>query len=140
MTWWVWMIAGVVLLGTELLLIDAQFYLVFLGLSAMLVGLLGLVEKARERRTQLRTPLDAGAVCLRQHAPQPSFERCHASAGARLTAVTSNSGGSSSCFLTRHCSAARMTAARYCSGKPAGSSIASSTRRAILVSGSIVTR
>jgi len=37
------MIAGVVLLGTELLLIDAQFYLVFLGLSAMLVGLLGLV-------------------------------------------------------------------------------------------------
>ena len=43
MTWWGWMILGAVLLGVELFAIDAQFFLVFLGVSAVLVGLLGLV-------------------------------------------------------------------------------------------------
>ncbi|MBT8101445.1 MAG: NfeD family protein [Gammaproteobacteria bacterium] len=43
MTWWSWMILGAVLLGAELFAIDAQFYLVFLGISAALVGLAGLV-------------------------------------------------------------------------------------------------
>jgi len=36
------MVLGLVLLGIELLAVDAQFYLVFLGVSAALVGLLGL--------------------------------------------------------------------------------------------------
>ncbi len=39
MLWWHWMILGAVILGAELLAIDAQFYLVFIGLSAALVGL-----------------------------------------------------------------------------------------------------
>lgn len=39
MTWWAWMILGAVILGAELFAIDAQFYLVFLGLSAAAVGL-----------------------------------------------------------------------------------------------------
>ncbi len=43
MTWWSWMILGAVILGAELFAIDAQFYLVFLGISAALVGLAGLV-------------------------------------------------------------------------------------------------
>ena len=43
MTWWAWMILGAILFGAELFAIDAQFYLVFLGLSAALVGILGLV-------------------------------------------------------------------------------------------------
>ena len=38
MTWWSWMILGAVLLGAELFAVDAQFYLVFLGVSAALVG------------------------------------------------------------------------------------------------------
>lgn len=42
MIWWGWMILGAVLLGAELFAVDAQFYLVFLGVSAALVGLLGL--------------------------------------------------------------------------------------------------
>lgn len=42
MTWWGWMILGAVLLGAELFAVDAQFYLVFLGVSAALVGLLAL--------------------------------------------------------------------------------------------------
>lgn len=42
MTWWGWMILGAVLLGAELFAIDAQFYLVFLGLSAAIVGLAGM--------------------------------------------------------------------------------------------------
>ena len=42
MTWWIWMILGAVLLGAELFAVDAQFYLVFLGVSAALVGLASL--------------------------------------------------------------------------------------------------
>ena len=43
MTWWGWMILGAVMLGAELFAVDAQFYLVFLGVSAALVGLAGMV-------------------------------------------------------------------------------------------------
>jgi membrane protein implicated in regulation of membrane protease activity len=37
------MVLGIGLLGVEMFVIDAQFYLVFIGLSAAIVGLLGLV-------------------------------------------------------------------------------------------------
>lgn len=43
MTWWAWMVLGLVLLGIELFAVDAQFYLVFLGVSAAIVGLAGLL-------------------------------------------------------------------------------------------------
>jgi membrane protein implicated in regulation of membrane protease activity len=43
MVWWAWGILGFVLLGAELLAVDAQFYLVFAGLAAITLGLLGLV-------------------------------------------------------------------------------------------------
>ena len=43
MPWWAWMVLGIGLLGVEMFVIDAQFYLVFIGLSAAVVGLLGLV-------------------------------------------------------------------------------------------------
>lgn len=43
MVWWQWMVIGAVLLGAEMLAIDAQFYLIFIGISAALVGLAGLV-------------------------------------------------------------------------------------------------
>jgi membrane protein implicated in regulation of membrane protease activity len=43
MQWWGWGILGIALLGVELLAVDAQFYLVFAGLAAIVVGLLGLV-------------------------------------------------------------------------------------------------
>ena len=36
------MVLGAILLGAEMFAIDAQFYLVFLGVSAALVGLAGL--------------------------------------------------------------------------------------------------
>ena len=42
MTWWGWLILGAFLFGSEIVAIDAQFYLVFLGLSATLVGLADL--------------------------------------------------------------------------------------------------
>ncbi len=42
MAWWAWLVLGVGLLGVEMFVIDAQFYLVFIGLSAAVVGLLGL--------------------------------------------------------------------------------------------------
>ena len=39
MTWWGWVIAGTILLGAELSFVSAQFYLVFVGSAAILVGL-----------------------------------------------------------------------------------------------------
>lgn len=42
MPWWGWLIIGIGLLGVEMFVIDAQFYLVFLGISAVVVGLVGL--------------------------------------------------------------------------------------------------
>jgi inner membrane protein len=39
MEWWAWIAVGAILLGSELTFIDAQFYLVFVGSSAILVGL-----------------------------------------------------------------------------------------------------
>lgn len=42
MIWWAWMVLGAVFLSIELFAVEAQFYLVFLGVSAALVGLLGL--------------------------------------------------------------------------------------------------
>jgi membrane protein implicated in regulation of membrane protease activity len=42
MMWWGWMVLGALLLSAELFAVDAQFYLVFLGVSAALVGVLAL--------------------------------------------------------------------------------------------------
>ena len=43
MTWWGWVIAGAILFGAELAFVSAQFYLVFIGSAAILVGLATLV-------------------------------------------------------------------------------------------------
>jgi membrane protein implicated in regulation of membrane protease activity len=43
MQWWGWCILGVALFGLEILAVDAQFYLVFAGVAAVVVGLAGLV-------------------------------------------------------------------------------------------------
>lgn len=46
MDWWVWAIAGAMLLCAELAFIDAQFYLVFIGFSAIVVGVEGMLGPA----------------------------------------------------------------------------------------------
>ena len=61
MTWWAWMILGAVLFGAELFAIDAQFYLVFLGLSAAIVGLMSLVGIAMPGLRYVNDP-NAGRV------------------------------------------------------------------------------
>ena len=43
MSWWGWCIVGTLLLAAELFAVDAQFYLIFIGLGAIVVGLIGLV-------------------------------------------------------------------------------------------------
>jgi hypothetical protein len=40
MAWWIWIVLGAVLLAAELFWIDAEFYLVFLGVAAIAVGFL----------------------------------------------------------------------------------------------------
>ena len=42
MPWWGWMIIGAILLGAELLGVDAAFYLVFIGIAALAPGLIEL--------------------------------------------------------------------------------------------------
>ncbi|HMD73215.1 MAG TPA: NfeD family protein [Steroidobacteraceae bacterium] len=42
MQWWAWMAVGGILLGAEMAFVDAQFYLVFVGAAALLVGFLHL--------------------------------------------------------------------------------------------------
>jgi membrane protein implicated in regulation of membrane protease activity len=42
MEWWAWIAVGAILLGSELAFVDAQFYLVFIGASALVVGFLTL--------------------------------------------------------------------------------------------------
>ncbi len=46
MDWWGWIVAGAILLGAELALVDAQFYLVFLGLAGILTGLAAVAAPA----------------------------------------------------------------------------------------------
>ena len=41
MPWWGWIGVGMLLLAVELFFIEADFYLVFLGVAAVLTGLLG---------------------------------------------------------------------------------------------------
>jgi inner membrane protein len=40
MQWWAWITVGAVLLGSELTFVNAQFYLVFIGSAALIVGFL----------------------------------------------------------------------------------------------------
>ena len=42
MTWWGWCVVGTLLLAAELFAVDAQFYLIFIGAGAIVVGLIGL--------------------------------------------------------------------------------------------------
>ncbi len=44
MQWWAWVTVGAILLGSELAFVDAQFYLVFLGGSAIVVGLASMTQ------------------------------------------------------------------------------------------------
>ena len=44
MPWWGWFVLAAGLLSVELFVIDAQFYLVFLGISAALVAFLNLAD------------------------------------------------------------------------------------------------
>ncbi|MEO7387436.1 MAG: NfeD family protein [Gammaproteobacteria bacterium] len=46
MVWWGWVAIGVLFLGAELFIIEADFFLVFLGAAAVLTGLLGLAAPA----------------------------------------------------------------------------------------------
>jgi len=48
MAWWSWMIIGAVMLGAELFVVDAAFYLVFIGCSAVIVGLVELAGAGLE--------------------------------------------------------------------------------------------
>ena len=43
MIWWKWFVIGTLLLAIELFAIDAQFFLIFIGAAAIVVGLVGML-------------------------------------------------------------------------------------------------
>ena len=43
MIWWKWFVIGTLLLAVELFAIDAQFFLIFIGAAAIVVGLVGML-------------------------------------------------------------------------------------------------
>jgi len=48
MPWWGWMIIGALLLGSELLGVEAAFYLVFIGVAAIITGLIEMAGAGLE--------------------------------------------------------------------------------------------
>jgi len=52
MSWWSWMIGGAILLGAELGFVNAQFYLVFIGGAALLVGLVSVATPSLSASAQ----------------------------------------------------------------------------------------
>jgi membrane protein implicated in regulation of membrane protease activity len=43
MQWWTWFVLGTLLLAVELFAIDAQFFLIFIGAAAIVVGIIGML-------------------------------------------------------------------------------------------------
>jgi len=52
MPWWGWMIFGALLFGSELMVVDAGFYLVFIGLAAALTGFIDVAGFELEQWVQ----------------------------------------------------------------------------------------
>ena len=76
MEWWAWITVGAVLLGSELTFVNAQFYLVFIGAAALVVGFLDLagVHAADWLQWSLFALLAAGSlVAFRRRV----YERLH---------------------------------------------------------------
>jgi len=46
LSWWGWTVAGAILLGAELIFVNAHFYLVFIGSAAIVVGLITALTPA----------------------------------------------------------------------------------------------
>lgn len=64
MPWWGWMITGTVLFGAEMFGISAEFYLVFLGAAAIVVGLLGALGVDLPDWAQWLTFAALAIVCM----------------------------------------------------------------------------
>ena len=64
MPWWGWMIFGAFLLGSELLGVDAGFYLVFVGLAAAITGFIEVAGFTLEPWVQWLTFSVLGLVLM----------------------------------------------------------------------------
>jgi len=53
MPWWGWVSFGIILMGVELVAVDAAFYLIFVGAAAVCVGIIGLAGLALPEWGQL---------------------------------------------------------------------------------------
>jgi hypothetical protein len=100
----------------------------------------GMIPDQREHwRSRARSGAAVPAVICESRLANQRRWWSHEWTTSLATARISNAGGCSRCFFTAHCSAARITAARYCSGKSSGSSMSSRTSRTMPVSGAVST-
>ena len=69
MPWWGWITIGALMLAAEMTFVDLEFYLVFLGVSAMLVGAVELAGVAAPVWAQwlLLGGLSLGSLVLFRH-------------------------------------------------------------------------
>ena len=64
MPWWGWMVTGTLLFGAEMLGVSAQFYLVFFGAAAIVVGLVGMAGVALPEWAQWITFAALALTCM----------------------------------------------------------------------------
>ena len=64
MPWWGWMVTGTLLFGAEMVGVSAQFYLVFVGAAAIVVGLLGMAGVALPEWAQWLTFAVVALTCM----------------------------------------------------------------------------
>ncbi len=64
MPWWGWMVTGTLLFGAEMIGVSAQFYLVFVGAAAIVVGLLGMAGLPLPEWAQWITFAGVALTCM----------------------------------------------------------------------------
>jgi inner membrane protein len=95
MPWWGWITIGALLLIAEMSVVDLEFYLVFLGISALLVGGLGLagISMAFWMQWLAFGGLAIGSLVIfrqrvyKKFRPPPEGEIQHGVEGDRATAI-----------------------------------------------------
>jgi len=109
MPWWGWIAVGALVLSAELAFVDAAFYLVFIGLSALLVGalVLGGVALPFWGQWLLFAGLAVGSLVLFRERvygrmrPPPESEIAEGVAGATAVAEAAIAPGAQGAVLLR---------------------------------------
>jgi hypothetical protein len=93
MSWWGWIIAGAILLGSELAFVNAQFYLVFIGSAAIVVGLVTAVTPALASWAQWAEGDKQRVIKASEASKQQQINEADGQAAAILAVATATAEG-----------------------------------------------